>query len=50
MSRTTRDAAVQAAFDRFHTTATTSRKAAVSQLHTDMRKAGGPTPTREEEK
>jgi hypothetical protein len=50
MKRTTRDDAVQAAFDRFHATAPTSRKAAVSQLHTDMRKAGGPTPTRDEEK
>jgi hypothetical protein len=50
MTRNTRDAAIQAAFDRFHDTATTNRRSAVSQLHTDMRKAGGPAPTREEEK
>jgi hypothetical protein len=50
MTYSSRDAAIQAAFDRFHDTATTNRRSAVSQLHTDMRKAGGPAPTREEEK
>ncbi|MFF1684456.1 MULTISPECIES: hypothetical protein [unclassified Streptomyces] len=46
MSRNTRDGAVRAAFDRFH--ASTDRRAAVAQLHTDMRRAGGPTPKDEE--
>ncbi|MET7939697.1 hypothetical protein [Streptomyces sp. NPDC005302] len=45
-----RDDAVKAAFDRFHTTSTTNRKSAVSQLHTDMKRAGGPVPARDEEK
>ncbi|MFB7114095.1 hypothetical protein [Streptomyces sp. NPDC056291] len=49
MRRTTRDDAVQAAFDRFHTTAPTNRKAAVTQLHKDMKNAGGPTPQKEDE-
>jgi hypothetical protein len=44
------DAAIRAAFDRFHATSTTNRKSAVSQLHTDMKKAGGPVPSKEEEK
>ncbi|MGV9546798.1 hypothetical protein [Streptomyces ardesiacus] len=42
------DDAVRAAFDRFHATASTSRKAAVAQLHTDMKRAGGPVPQDEE--
>lgn len=42
------DDAVRAAFDRFHATASTNRKAAVAQLHTDMRRAGGPVPQDEE--
>jgi hypothetical protein len=48
MRRTTRDDRVKAAFDRFHATSTTNRKSAVSQLHTDMKKAGGPVPSKEE--
>ncbi|MYR43119.1 hypothetical protein [Streptomyces sp. SID5910] len=43
-----RDAATRAAFDRFHATARTDRKAAVAQLHTDMKRAGGPVPQDEE--
>jgi hypothetical protein len=42
MRRNPNDAAIRAAFDRFHVTASTSRKAAVTQLHTDMKCAGGP--------
>ncbi|MET9126957.1 hypothetical protein [Streptomyces sp. NPDC004528] len=48
MKRTANDAAVRAAFDRFHATSATNRKSAVSQLHTDMKRAGGPTPKDEE--
>lgn len=48
MRRTSRDDAVRAAFDRFHTTAPTNRKAAVEQLHKDMQRAGGPVPQDEE--
>ncbi|MEU3285633.1 hypothetical protein [Streptomyces longwoodensis] len=48
MRRTPNDSDVKAAFDRFHATASTSRKAAVSQLHTDMKRAGGPVPKDEE--
>jgi hypothetical protein len=48
MKRTTRDNDVRAAFDRFHATASTNRKSAVSQLHTDMKRAGGPTQKDEE--
>lgn len=48
MRRTAKDDAVRAAFDRFHATASTNRKSAVSQLHTDMKRAGGPTPKDEE--
>ncbi|MER7922122.1 hypothetical protein ABTY96_03125 [Streptomyces sp. NPDC096057] len=44
MRRTPNDFAVKAAFDRFHATSTTNRKSAVSQLHTDMKRAGGPVP------
>jgi hypothetical protein len=47
---TPNDSAVRAAFDRFHTTAPTNRKSAVEQLHSDMKRAGGPVPTQEEEK
>jgi hypothetical protein len=46
---TQRDSAVRAAFDRFHATSRTNRKTAVTQLHTDMQRAGGPVPEREEE-
>jgi hypothetical protein len=46
----TRDDAVRAAFDRFHTTSTTNRKSAVAQLHNDMKRAGGPVPARDEER
>lgn len=49
MRRTANATDVRAAFDRFHATASTNRKSAVSQLHTDMKRAGGPTP-RDEEK
>lgn len=45
----TRDDSVRAAFDRFHATASTNRKAAVEQLHNDMKRAGGPVPTQEDE-
>jgi len=48
MRRTPNDSAVKAAFDRFHATSTTNRKSAVSQLHTDMKRAGGPVPKDEE--
>jgi hypothetical protein len=48
MRRTPNDSAVRAAFDRFHATSTTNRKSAVSQLHTDMTRAGGPVPPKEE--
>jgi hypothetical protein len=48
MRRNTRDTDVRAAFDRFHATASTNRKSAVSQFHTDMKRAGGPTPKEEE--
>jgi methionyl-tRNA synthetase len=48
MKRTPNDSAVKAAFDRFHATTSTSRKAAVAQLHTDMKRAGGPVPKDEE--
>jgi hypothetical protein len=48
MRRTRNDSAVRAAFDRFHATASTNRKAAASQLHTDMKRAGGPVPQDEE--
>ncbi|MEU3986134.1 hypothetical protein AB0F77_39765 [Streptomyces sp. NPDC026672] len=48
MRRTTNDAAVRAAFDRFHATSTTNRKSAVAQLHTDMKRASGPVPDDEE--
>jgi hypothetical protein len=50
MRRTPNDSAVRAAFDRFHATASTNRKSAVEKLHNDMQRAGGPTPTRDEEK
>lgn len=49
MRRTPNDDAVRAAFDRFHATASTNRKAAVSQLHTDMKRAGGPVPQEADE-
>ncbi|MBT2412696.1 hypothetical protein J7I94_19380 [Streptomyces sp. ISL-12] len=48
MRRNPNDDAIRAAFDRFHTTASTSRKAAVAQLHTDMKRAGGPVPEKDE--
>lgn len=48
MRRTPNDANVRAAFDRFHATASTNRKSAVSRLHTDMKRAGGPVPQDEE--
>lgn len=48
MKRTTRDNDVKAAFDRFHATSSTNRKSAVSQLHTDMKRAGGPVPKEED--
>jgi hypothetical protein len=48
MRRNPNDTAIRAAFDRFHVTASTSRKAAVAQLHTDMKRAGGPVPQDEE--
>lgn len=48
MRRNPNDDAIRAAFDRFHATASTSRKAAVEQLHTDMKRAGGPVPQEEE--
>ncbi|MCQ6554737.1 hypothetical protein NPS70_16245 [Streptomyces sp. C10-9-1] len=48
MRHNSRDDKVKAAFDRFHTTAPTNRRAAVEQLHRDMKRAGGPVP--EEEK
>ncbi|MFF1625621.1 hypothetical protein [Streptomyces sp. NPDC058272] len=48
MVRNSRDDDVKAAFDRFHATSGTNRKSAVSQLHTDMKRAGGPTPKEEE--
>ncbi|MFG3014362.1 hypothetical protein ACGFZB_28870 [Streptomyces cinerochromogenes] len=50
MSRNSRDAAIRAAFDRFHATAPTNRKAAVTQLHKDMKRAGGPVPQKEDER
>lgn len=48
MRRNPNDDKVRAAFDRFHTTAPTNRKAAVEQLHKDMKRAGGPVPQDEE--
>ncbi|WNA15405.1 hypothetical protein SAMYPH_74 [Streptomyces phage Samy] len=48
MKHNPNDSAIRAAFDRFHTTASTSRKSAVAQLHTDMKRAGGPVPQEEE--
>jgi hypothetical protein len=48
MRHTADDAAIRAAFDRFHVTSTTNRRAAVTQLHTDMKRAGGPVPKDEE--
>ncbi len=48
MRHHTNDTAIRAAFDRFHATASTSRKSAVEQLHTDMKRAGGPVPQEEE--
>ncbi|GAB1326911.1 hypothetical protein [Streptomyces sennicomposti] len=50
MRRTHNDDAIRAAFDRFHSTARTDRKAAVTQLHKDMKRAGGPVPQEEDEK
>lgn len=47
MKRIARDTAVKAAFDRFHVTASTSRKAAATQMHKDMKRAGGPVPSEE---
>lgn len=49
MRRTANDTDVRAAFDRFHATSTTNRKSAASQLHTDMKRAGGPV-SKEEDK
>jgi hypothetical protein len=46
--RASNDDAVRAAFDRFHATASTNRKAAGEQLHKDMKRAGGPVPQDEE--
>lgn len=46
---TRRDDAVKAAFDRFHATARTDRKRAVTGLHEDMQRAGGPVPQAEDE-
>lgn len=48
MKRNPNDDAIRAAFDRFHATASTNPKAAVEQLHTDMKRAGGPVPQDEE--
>lgn len=48
MRRQPNDDDVRAAFDRFHATASTNRKAAVSRLHTDMKRAGGPVPKEED--
>jgi hypothetical protein len=49
MRRAPNDTAVRAAFDRFHATSSTNRKSAVEQLHNDMKRANGPTPTQDEE-
>ncbi|WP_157882409.1 hypothetical protein [Streptomyces silvensis] len=49
MKRTPNDDAVRDAFDRFHATASTNRRAAVEQLQADMKRAGGPVPANEDE-